>query len=242
MTDTPTAERAQAAASTAADEGKHVAGVAQEQAGQVASEAAQQVRSLASETTSQVADQVGEQTRQQRDKLVGTLGTLGDDLDKMAEQGEGGLAADVAREVAGHARTLTSYLDGREPGELLDDVRDFARRRPGVFLLGALAAGVVAGRLARGVKDATGGPGGSSGSGGSPAVPSAPAPTYGAPPVDGPPLPDPAPITPATTASPGYLDPADPVEAFGTPADPYAPPAPSSPPPSSPPNYSAGPL
>jgi len=32
-------------------------------------------------------------------------------------------------------------------------VRGFARRRPGTFLLGALAAGIVAGRLARGAKD-----------------------------------------------------------------------------------------
>lgn len=166
MTDTPTTEKAQAAASTAADEGKHVAGVAQGEAAKVASEAKDQAKSLVGEARTQVTDQVSDQSRQQRDKLVGTLGTLGDDLDQMAENGSG-LAADVAREVAGHAKSLTSYLDGREPGELLEDVRDFARRRPGMFLAGALVAGVVAGRLARGVKDAPSTPSGSSGSTGS---------------------------------------------------------------------------
>ena len=39
------------------------------------------------------------------------------------------------------------------PAQLLDDARDFARRKPGTFLLGALAAGVVAGRLFRATAD-----------------------------------------------------------------------------------------
>jgi len=68
-----------------------------------------------------------------------------------------GLAADVAREVAERARSLGSRLDGREPGELLEDVRDFARRRPGMFLLGALAAGMVAGRLVKGATEGVAG-------------------------------------------------------------------------------------
>jgi hypothetical protein len=45
-------------------------------------------------------------------------------------------------------------LQNREPAELLDDVRSFARRKPGLFLLGAAAAGVLAGRLTSGVKAA----------------------------------------------------------------------------------------
>ncbi|QCW51604.1 hypothetical protein FE634_16425 [Nocardioides dongxiaopingii] len=154
MTDTPTSEKAQAAASTAADEGKHVAGVAQDEARKVASEATSQVRSVLDDARTQVGGQLGDQTRQQRDNLVATLATFGDDLATMADAPDGGLAADVAREVAEHAQKLTGYLDGREPGQLLDDARDFARRRPGTFLLGALLAGVVVGRVARGVKDA----------------------------------------------------------------------------------------
>jgi len=193
--DTSKADQAAAAASTAAEETKHVAAVAQEEVSRVAGEAATQVRSLAGEARTEVAAQVADQTRQQRDKLVGTLGTLGDDLDQMADRTDGGgLAADVAREVAQHARALTSYLDGREPGELLDDVRDFARRRPGTFLLGALVAGVVAGRVARGIKDAAPASPTSSGA----ADPGPAVPGYAAgptPPVD-------QPVTPATTALP----------------------------------------
>jgi hypothetical protein len=142
-TDTTATERVQETASTAKEEAQNVAATAAEQA-----------RNLAGETRQQVTQQLGDQASTQRDKLVGTLRTLGDDLEQMAGQdATPGLAADLAREVADRARTLGTHLDGRAPGQLLDDVRDFARRRPGTFLLGALAAGVVAGRLFRATAD-----------------------------------------------------------------------------------------
>jgi gas vesicle protein len=143
-------DRATQAAGTAADEGRHVAGVAQDEARKVASEATDQVQNLLSQATSQVE----EQSRTQRDRLVETMRTFGDDLDNMASQNDGGMAADVAHDVADRVRRLTSHLDGREPRELLDDVRSFARRKPGTFLLGALVGGMVAGRLTRGAKAA----------------------------------------------------------------------------------------
>jgi len=164
MTTTPSTgtsgakQQAQETASTAADEGKHVAGVAAEQAKDVAGEAKEHARNLVGEAQGQL----GEQTRTQRDRLVGTLQSFGDDLQQMASSSSG-LAGDVARQVADRARTLSNHLDGREPQDILDDVRRFARQRPGTFLLGALAAGVVAGRLARGAKDASSGSGSSGG-------------------------------------------------------------------------------
>jgi hypothetical protein len=151
--DTSTTQRAQETASTAADEGKHVAGVAATEAKSVAGEATQQAKGVVNDAVTQVRGQLDDQGRQQRDRLAGTLATFGDDLGRMSETGSG-LAADVAQEVADRARALSRHLDGREPSDLLDDVRRFARQRPGTFLLGALAAGVVAGRLLRGTKDA----------------------------------------------------------------------------------------
>lgn len=142
--------QAQQAAGTAAEEGKHVAGVAAEEATNVAGEARAQVQNL----MQQAGEEVDAQSRQQKDRLAGTMRTFSEDLDAMASQGGGGMAAQVAREVADRARSLSTHLERREPRDLLDDVRDFARRKPGTFLLGALAAGVVAGRLARGAKEA----------------------------------------------------------------------------------------
>src|SRR5688572_24508080 len=131
------------------DQAKHAASVASDEAKQVASDVRDQARGLLDETKNQVQDQ----SRTQRDRLVDTLRTFGDDLDGMAQEGNG-LASGAAREVAQRVRTISERLDGREPSELLDDLRSFARRRPGMFLAGALVSGVVVGRLLRGGRDA----------------------------------------------------------------------------------------
>lgn len=148
--DTSAKDQVSQTAGTAADQGKHVADVAKDEAKQVTTEAKQQARNLVSEARTQIEDQ----SRSQRDRLVSTLRTLSDDLEQMSSQSEGGMASDLVHQGAAKMRGLTDNIAGREPGELLDEARDFARRRPGAFLLGALAAGVVAGRLARGAKDA----------------------------------------------------------------------------------------
>lgn len=148
-TDQTAAGRAQDAAGTAADEGRHLAGTAKEEAQSVASEAATQARSVLDDAKTQLSSQSGEQ----KDRLAGTLRTLGEDLDSMAGRGTPGLASDLARQASDRVRTLGDHIESREPAELLDDVRRFARNRPGTFLLGALAAGVVVGRLVRGTAD-----------------------------------------------------------------------------------------
>lgn len=146
-----TSTEAKQAAGTAADESKHVAGVARDEARNVVQESKLQAQGLLDEAKTQL----DEQSRTQRDRLVSTLRTFGEDVERMAngEQTGGGMAQDLARQVADRARDLGSRIDGREPTELLEEVRSFARRRPGTFLFGALAAGVVAGRLTRGAKD-----------------------------------------------------------------------------------------
>ena len=150
-----TTDRAKETASTAVDQGRNVAGTAKEEAANVAGTAAQEARGVVNEAVRQVSDQMGEQATTQRDRLSETLRTFGDDLEKMvAGEGAGsGMAADLVREVSDRARSLGSHLQDREPGQLVDEARDFARRRPGTFLVGALAAGVVAGRLFRATAD-----------------------------------------------------------------------------------------
>lgn len=152
---TGTTDQAKAAASTAADQGRQVAGTAKDEALNVAGTAAEQARNVVGEAKQQVTTQLSDQASTGRDKLSETLRTLGDDLQQMA-QGQGppqGMATDLAQEVSDRVRALGSHLESREPAQLLDDARDFARRRPGTFLLGALAAGVIAGRMVRATAD-----------------------------------------------------------------------------------------
>ena len=134
---------------------RDVAGTAKEQAGNVVGA----VRDQASRLSRQTQGQLHDQARSQRDRAVQNLRSVSDDLHSMANKADeaeetgSGLGAKVSRQGAQYAGQLADYLDGREPGELLDDVRSLARRRPGAFLLGAAVAGVLAGRLSRSVID-----------------------------------------------------------------------------------------
>ncbi len=149
-------------APSAADVARHeAAGIgrsAGEAGGQVAHAAAQQAREVASETAQQarsVLDEgVGQLRRQAREgqqKVAGGLRTLADELRGMAKKGgQSGIAGNLVREASDRAHGAAAWLERREPSDLLEEVRDFARQRPGTFLLGAALAGVVAGRLTRG--------------------------------------------------------------------------------------------
>src|SRR6188768_3599624 len=133
--DESTINQGQAQNGQATDQAKQVAGTAAEEAQRVAGEAKAQARNLAGELRTQVEDQ----SRTQRDSLVGLLRGVSDDLDAMAAQRSEGPAGDVVRQVAQRTRSLSESIDGREPQDLLEDLRAVARRRPGMFLLGSLA-------------------------------------------------------------------------------------------------------
>ncbi len=133
--------------------GEQVAETATEQAKQVVSETRRQARDLLGEARGQAR----EQALAQQHKAAQQLRTLADELYEMAAKGgQSGMAAEFAQQASERIHGAASWLEKREPGDLLDEVRDFARRRPGAFLLGAAVAGVVAGRLTRGVAAAAG--------------------------------------------------------------------------------------
>jgi hypothetical protein len=90
-----------------------------------------------------------EQASQQKDRATQSLRSVGDELRGMAEHGESGLGAQLAQHGAKFTDQAADFLQQHEPGDLLEEVRGYARRKPGTFLLVAVAAGVVAGRLTR---------------------------------------------------------------------------------------------
>jgi hypothetical protein len=133
-------------ASGAADAAKDVAGTVKEQASQVTAEAGKQVRQLWGQAQSELTEQAS--TQQQR--LAGGLRDLGDQLRSMAQRSDqSGVAVDVAHQAADKAHQVADWFDNRDPGSVLNEVRRFARQRPGTFLAIAVGAGLVAGRLAR---------------------------------------------------------------------------------------------
>ena len=125
-----------------------VAGTAKEQAGAVAGEAASQVRGLLDQARTQVSEQAGGA----QSKVSEGLRSLAAELEDMG-QGSGsgsGPAAELARQVAERGYAVADYLGNKNPMELVQELRTFASRRPGAFLLGALGAGLLTGRLVRG--------------------------------------------------------------------------------------------
>lgn len=138
-------------ADTARDAAGELAGTAREEVGHVRDEAMQQVRGL----TDTAATQLREQAGTQKDRAAQQARTVTDDLQRVArgEQAQSDLVSGAISAVAQQAERLTHRLETAEPAELLDDVRSFAARRPGTFLALALGAGLVAGRLTRGLRD-----------------------------------------------------------------------------------------
>lgn len=130
--------------------GKHAADTAKEQASAVTAEAARQGKDLARQAQSELAAQAG----QQQQRLAGNLHALGNELASMAGGSENpGVATDLVHQAAGTTRHVASWLEDREPGQLLEDVKTFARQRPGLFIALAAGVGVAAGRLTRGLAD-----------------------------------------------------------------------------------------
>jgi vacuolar-type H+-ATPase subunit H len=144
-------EEARDVAQDAAQGGRQTAETAKQQAGEVTNEAMSQARLLIDQTR----EQVTAQGTAQQERAASGLRTLADELSGMASGGEQqeGLATDLARQAAERVRSAADMLENRQPSELLDEVRSFARRRPGTFLLGAAAIGFLGGRLTRGLAD-----------------------------------------------------------------------------------------
>lgn len=132
--------------------------------GRVAQTAAGQGRQVAAETGRQtrgVFDQAYARMREEADaqqrRAVERLHSLGNELQSMCGQGERqDMAGTLARQAAGVAHQMADWLQRREPGEVVHDLREYARHNPGTFLAGAAIAGMVAGRVSKNLSSAGG--------------------------------------------------------------------------------------
>lgn len=155
-------------ASTAAEAGSQVASTAVDQAKEVAQETQRQAMNLVDQGRSQLQ----EQATTQQQKAAEGLSSLAEELRGMVSGtalSTSGPAHDLLRQATDKIEDFAGWLQNREPADLLEEVRSYARRKPGTFLLGAAVAGVVAGRLTSGVRKAhsDGGSGGQRTSGSS---------------------------------------------------------------------------
>jgi hypothetical protein len=143
----------------AKEEASQVAGQAASAAQGVAQKAKSEAANVAAEATSSAKDLLGQakqglssQAGTQQQKAADGIRTISSQLQSMADApDQQGLASGLIRQAAQRSESVASWLENKEPGDLLGEVQRFARNRPGTFLLLAAGAGVLAGRLTRGL-------------------------------------------------------------------------------------------
>ncbi|HKU31414.1 MAG TPA: hypothetical protein VJQ60_13065 [Arthrobacter sp.] len=149
-----TPEDAKAEAAGVADAVGEAAGNVADTAKTEATQVAREVRANARELMTQTKGELTDQAATQQQKVAKGLRSISDDLATMANASEdGGVAADLVHQVAERSASVAEWLENRDPGAVLHEMKNFARRRPGAFLLLAAGAGVIAGRLGRGLAE-----------------------------------------------------------------------------------------
>jgi hypothetical protein len=142
-------DEAAAVKDTAVGAGQQVASVAADEAKNVAAETATQVKDIAKQAAGEASTKVSESKQQ----LATLVHSAAKQLGAVGSGGtvESGPLTELAKQASQRVGEVGHWLENREPRELVSDLSDFARRRPAVFLVGAALAGVVAGRLTRGL-------------------------------------------------------------------------------------------
>jgi len=189
----------------AAGAAQGVAETAKSEAAHVAAEAKTNAKDLLHQARSDLTDQAGAQQQ----KVAEGLRTMSTELHNMARASDQpGVASDLVRQAAERSQSVASWLENRDPGSLLDEVKSFARQRPGTFLLLAAGAGVLAGRLSRSLS--AGAPGSTAGASAGGTVPVTRVPDTG---MAVPPPPVQLPAPEATTAGFAETYPPNPLDA-----------------------------
>ncbi|TFD34158.1 hypothetical protein [Cryobacterium cryoconiti] len=141
-------DRAADVTDTSVAAGQHVAGITKQEIHKVGSETKKQAKDLYRETQTELSEQAAAQQK----RVASGIRSLGDEIGAMAGTAETqGVASDLAQQAATRAAGVADWLDQRDPGSLLTEVKNYARRKPGTFIAIAAVAGVLAGRLTRGV-------------------------------------------------------------------------------------------
>lgn len=141
-------DRAAEVKDTAVERGADVVDVAKDEL----AELTHQARTHARQLWTQASGQVREQADTGRRQLAELVHSLSSELGEMASKStQDGPVTALARQAAARGGALSHWLSNTDASGVLVEVRRFARRRPWAFLGGAVVAGVVVGRLGRGL-------------------------------------------------------------------------------------------
>jgi hypothetical protein len=126
--------------------GEQVAGQAKQQGQQLAQQARQQAGDLATRGSEQVKSQLANQKHDASQRMVPIQSALRETGQQLRKQGQGSVAQ-YADKAADQVERVSGYLRETDVDEMVAEARGFARRRPAVFLGGAVALGFLATRF-----------------------------------------------------------------------------------------------
>jgi ElaB/YqjD/DUF883 family membrane-anchored ribosome-binding protein len=125
-------------------------GGAGDQAREKATEVADQAREKAGEAADQARGRLREEVEQRSTKLGEQVGSTASDLrtvgEELRKQGKD-TPAKMADQAADRSERVGRYLSQSDAERILNDVEDFARRRPWAVVAGGIALGVAASRF-----------------------------------------------------------------------------------------------
>src|SRR3712207_406720 len=126
--------------------GNQVTEQAKQQSQQLAQQARQQASELANRGTEQAKSQLANQKHNASQRMVPIQSALRESAQQLRNQGQGQVG-EYAEKAADQVERFSTYLRQTEVEEIMDEVRGFARRRPGLFLGSAAAIGFLATRF-----------------------------------------------------------------------------------------------
>lgn len=131
-----------------AEKAKETATAAKDMALEAGRTVKAEVTAHAAEAVGNMRDAAGERAGEARDTVVAAGDRLAQKLQTEADATEG-VPSRILSGLAGGVTTVADGLRGRTLGDLLADAKDYARRNPGTFAVGAAVAGFALARFLR---------------------------------------------------------------------------------------------
>jgi hypothetical protein len=127
-----------------------VTGTVKDAASEASQALGESTKRTVSDLRGRVTDNASSTVADQKQRATEGLAGIVDEIQALvARSDDGGTVTQLLDEAEVRLRGVVDWLESRSPEDVLDEVRAFARRRPGTFLAGAALAGVVAGRVTR---------------------------------------------------------------------------------------------
>lgn len=128
------------------EEGRQLKDEARSKGEKVGRQAKEEMGNVVGDARSKARDRVDDQTH----RAAGALRGMADQLNSMADSAnEQGVMVDMAQSGAERIRSFANHIDDGGIDGMVNDVENFARRRPGVFIAAGMGLGMALGRVLR---------------------------------------------------------------------------------------------